>query len=80
MYVVQIIWLKSRLLFNGAALLSGLMFGNLSAIGIYKIIQDKTVFMTNIHGLFLNPFFLLTGAYLGMYFLYRLLMLTFEEL
>jgi len=34
---------------------------------IYKIIRDSTVFMTNIHAIFLNPFFLVTASYLGLY-------------
>jgi hypothetical protein len=78
MILLQIIWFKLRLVFNTAAILSALVFGNISSLAIYGIIKDKTVFMTNIHGIFLNPLFLLTGSYLGVYFIYRLVLLTWE--
>lgn len=55
------------------AYVAALVFGNISAIAIYEIIRDETVFMTNIHALFLNPYFLITGAYLGIFLLYSLL-------
>lgn len=70
---------KLRLLFNLAALISALVFGNISSFAIYEIIKDNTVFMTSIHGIFLNPLFLLTGAYLGIYFIYRIVIWTLEE-
>lgn len=65
---------KFQIFFNTAAILSALLFGNIASIAIYNIIMDDTVFMTNIHGLFLNPFFLITGAYLGLYLLYTLIL------
>ncbi|MEH7299667.1 transposase [Neobacillus drentensis] len=71
---------KLRLLFNIIAILSALVFGNISSIAIYEIIKDDTVFMTNIHGIFLNPLFLLTGAYLGIYFIYRIVLWTLDEI
>jgi hypothetical protein len=70
---------KLRLLFNIVGILSALVFGNISSVAIYEIIRDDTVFMTNIHGIFLNPLFLLTGAYLGIYFIYRIVIWTLEE-
>ncbi|MBY6036688.1 transposase [Fictibacillus nanhaiensis] len=79
MFVLQRAWFKCRLFFNLAALLALLVFSNLISIGIYQIIKNKTVFMTNIHGLLLNPLFLLTGAYLGVYLLYRMVLLTADE-
>ncbi|WP_337189736.1 transposase [Bacillus dakarensis] len=65
---------KFQILFTIAAILSALLFGNIASIALYNIIKDDTVFMTNIHGLFLNPLFLLTGAYLGVYLLYSLIL------
>lgn len=79
LYLFQKIWMQSRWLFNSIALISALVFGNITAFAIYEIIRNQTVFMTSIHALFLNPFFLLTGSYLGVYFLYRLLLLTWDE-
>lgn len=63
-----------RIIFHVAAIMSALIFGNIASIAIHQIIEDGTVFMTNIHALFLNPFFLLTGAYLGLYLLYVIIL------
>ncbi|RKP57418.1 transposase [Cohnella endophytica] len=79
MIYVQNKWAHYRAAFNAAALIAGLIFGNIAAISVYKIIRDHIVFMTTIHAVFLNPFFLATGAYLGVFFLYRLLLLTIPE-
>lgn len=59
-------------LYHLLALISLLLFGNIASISIYKIIVENRVFMTDIHGIFLNPFFLSAGAYLGVYTLYCL--------
>jgi len=75
MVYMQPKWVPLRYLFNMAAIVTGLVFVNISAISVYNIIRDQTVFMTKIHAVFLNPFFLATGAYLGIFFLYRLLLL-----
>ncbi|AQR78265.1 transposase [Paenibacillus larvae] len=79
MILCQKIRFKFRLFFNVLAILSALVFGNISSISIYGIIKDQTVFMTNIHGIFLNPLFLLTGSYLGIYLIYRLALLALDE-
>ncbi|MDY0395896.1 transposase [Virgibacillus halophilus] len=79
MFYIQNHWPKMRLLFNTGALLSLLVFGNIASLSIYQIIQEKTVFMTTIHGLFLNPAFLITGAYTGVYILYRGLLIGVDE-
>lgn len=60
-------------LFDAVAVLAAIVAGNIAAIAVYQIIRDNTVFMTSIHGIFLNPFFLVTGAYLGVYYTYNLL-------
>lgn len=73
MFLVQKRKSRARLLFNALALLSTLVFGNLAAMAVYRIIRDNTIFMTNVHGIFLNPFFLLTGYYLFVYILYQLI-------
>ncbi|MDR6125132.1 hypothetical protein QFZ87_004729 [Bacillus sp. SLBN-46] len=78
--ILQKVQPKLRLLCNIVAILSALVFGNISSLAIYEIIKDDTVFMTNIHSIFLNPLFLLTGAYLGIYFIYRMVIWTLEEI
>ncbi len=77
-YVKNKVHLTQRL-FNVLAIISLIIFGNIAALSVRQILIDNTVFMTAIHGVFLNPFFLITGAYLGIFALYRLLMMTFEE-
>ncbi|MCI1592304.1 MULTISPECIES: hypothetical protein [Heyndrickxia] len=79
MYILQHYWRMLRLLFNSIALLSFLIFGNIAAYSILNVIKDNTVFMTTIHSVFLNVYFLLTGAYIGVYILYQVLFLIFKE-
>lgn len=79
MLVIQHKWIKWRIVFNAASVLSAVILGNISALAIYEILRDHTVFMTSIHAIFLNPLFLLTGAYLGLYLIYRLLLISYEE-
>ena len=67
MIILQRKWFKFRSIFHVAAILSALIFGNIASISIHQIIENQTVFMTNIHALFLNPLFLLAWAYLGVY-------------
>lgn len=79
MYCLQRIWLPLRIIFNVLAIICTLVFGNIAAMAIYSIIKNETVFMTDIHAIFLNPIFLITGAYVGMYVLYLLLFLTINN-
>ncbi len=71
---------KAKSVFNMIAAISAFILGNIAATSIYQIIIDDTVFMTAIHGIFLNLFFLISGAYLGVFFVYRLLILIKDEL
>ena len=70
---------KFNLVYNILAIISILVFGNIASLSIYKVIKENSVFMTTIHAIFLNPFFLITGAYIGIYVLYRMLLLSMEE-
>ncbi|MFZ3580314.1 transposase [Virgibacillus sp. DJP39] len=80
MCFLQLKWKKLNFIFNLAGLVSTLIFGNIASVSIYQIIKNKTVFMTNIHAIFLNPFFLITGSYLGIYIVYLLLNITLYEI
>ncbi|WP_226669799.1 transposase [Metabacillus litoralis] len=73
MVVLYKISYKFQIYFHILAFLSVLIFGNIASIAIHNIIKDDKVFMTNIHGVFLNPYFLCTGAYLGIYLLYLII-------
>ncbi|MBP1993318.1 transposase [Paenibacillus eucommiae] len=68
-----------KLLIDGIAVLSGYVFVIITALAVYQIIRDNTVFMTNIHNVFNNPAFLASGAYLGNYGLYKLLLMFFKQ-
>jgi len=69
----------ARTAFNVLAVLATIIFGGIASTSIYQIIVDDAVFMTTIHAIFLNNLFLVTGAYIGIYMLYRLLLWTWEE-
>ncbi|CUB09823.1 hypothetical protein BN2127_JRS1_01608 [Bacillus cereus] len=49
------------------------VLGTIISIHIYDVLMQDLVFMTSIHGILLNPFFLISGAYIGIYALYLLL-------
>ncbi|WP_433773705.1 hypothetical protein [Bacillus wiedmannii] len=49
------------------------VLGTVISINIYDVLVQDLVFMTSIHGILLNPFFLIAGAYIGTYTLYLLL-------
>jgi hypothetical protein len=68
-----------RLSFNILAVLTMLLFGGIASTSIYQIIMDNAVFMTTIHAIFLNPLFLVSGAYIGVFIIYRLMLLTWHE-
>ncbi|MFJ7970932.1 transposase [Psychrobacillus sp. NPDC096389] len=79
MFYLQNKNMKFQFLFNIIAVISAVIFGSIASTSIFQILIDNAVFMTAIHGIFLNPFFLTTGAYLGVFFVYRLLILTMDE-
>ena len=79
MFYLQNKNIKFRVIFNITAVISAIIFGNIASTSIFQILIDNAVFMTAIHGIFLNPFFLITGAYLGVFIVYRLLILTVDE-
>jgi hypothetical protein len=73
------LWGKFRLILNIVAILSTMVFGMILSLAVYQVILDNKVLMTNIHAILLNPFFLITVSYLGLYILYRLLIITKGE-
>jgi heme/copper-type cytochrome/quinol oxidase subunit 3 len=79
MYYIQNKSKKFQIVFNIIAVISAIIFGNIASASIFQILIDNAVFMTSIHGIFLNPFFLITGAYLGVFIVCRLLILTIDE-
>lgn len=70
---------NAQFIMNAIAFISIVIFGSIASVSVYQIIIDNSVFMTAIHSVFLNPVFLITGAYLGLYIIYRILILTMQE-
>ena len=70
---------KSAIIFNLLAVIFVIIFGSIASTSIYQIIIDDTVFMTKIHALFLNQLFLISGGYIGLFVIYRLMILTMME-
>lgn len=79
MFFTQKRWGRLRDIYHIIAMIAVLVFGNIASLSIYTIIKEGTVFMTAIHGIFLNPFFLMAGSYIGVYVLYGLLLLSAEN-
>ncbi|NEW04416.1 transposase [Paenibacillus sp. SYP-B3998] len=69
-----------QVIYYGVAVVCAYVFGMISVVAIYRIIHDETVFMTNIHAVFQNNLFLLSGAYLGSYGIYMLQYWTLKQL
>lgn len=72
-------WQKIYTFLNMLMVLSVILFGNIAALSIYQIIKNNEVFMTAIHAIFLNSIFLITGAYIGIYTIHRLMLLLIKD-
>ncbi|MGY4795459.1 transposase [Lysinibacillus fusiformis] len=79
MVYLQQKWAIFSLLFNILGVIAAILFSTIAATAITNIILEDAVFMTTIHAVFLNPVFLITGAYLGLYLIYRLIIMTIQE-
>ncbi|ADC50459.1 hypothetical protein BpOF4_12030 [Alkalihalophilus pseudofirmus OF4] len=79
MIIIERFWYKGRFLFNALAYAAFVIFGFIASSAIHTILRDQEVFMTSIHGIFLNKWFLISGAYIGWYTLYRVLLVTLAE-
>ncbi|MCQ6533604.1 MULTISPECIES: hypothetical protein [Bacillus] len=64
---------KIRIVLHISAYLTLYVLGTIISINIYDVLIQNLVFMTSIHGILLNPLFLLAGAYIGIYTLYLIL-------
>ncbi len=67
-------------IFTVGAVIAAIIFGSIASTSVYQIIIDNAVFMTAIHAIFLNPAFLITGGYLGIFIIYRLIKLALDEI
>ncbi|WAH36435.1 transposase [Alicyclobacillus dauci] len=72
-------WHRLRLVYDVVALISAIVSFSASSTTIYSVIKNNTVFMTTLHALFIDPFFLIPSAYLGVYVIYMLCIAVFEQ-
>lgn len=68
-----------RKLFHLAAFILAIVFANSVALTIYETWIHDAVYTTSIHGILLNPYFLIPGAYLGIFFIYKLFSFIFDD-
>ena len=61
------------------AVIAVILFEVTSAVAVYQIRRDGTIFMTNIHRLFDNYIFLISAAYLGINGAMQLIRYTFRH-
>lgn len=61
------------------AVIAVILFEVTSAVAVYLIRRDGTIFMTNIHRLFDNYIFLISAAYLGIYGAMQLIRYMFRH-
>ncbi|TSB47106.1 transposase [Alkalicoccobacillus porphyridii] len=74
MVVTRRKWEVLSFIYDGLALASFLVFSSIAAASVFEIIVNHTVFMTNIHALFLNGVVLLSASYLILFIPYKLLL------
>ncbi|YCA41898.1 transposase [Bacillus sp. JZ8] len=79
MLILQKKYTVLNFVFNVFAFVAILLFGNIVSLAIHDVLQEDLVFMTTIHAILLNPFLLISGAYIGVYLLYRILLLIVKE-
>ncbi|MED0964395.1 hypothetical protein [Bacillus paramycoides] len=58
---------KIRIALHIFAYVALYVLGTIISINIYDVLIQHLVFMTSIHGILLNPLFLISGAYVGIY-------------
>ncbi|PWK13153.1 transposase [Tumebacillus permanentifrigoris] len=62
--------------FDLIAALSVLLANIAAGLAVLEIKQESTEFTTHVHEIFMDPLFLVTTGYIGVYSVYRLLVAT----
>lgn len=75
-----LLWHWMRLAYNMVALISAIISFSAASRTIYSVIRDNTVFMTTIHAIFIDLFFLIPSAYLGVYVIYLLYIAAWKQI
>ncbi|MEC0247627.1 hypothetical protein P4H65_17695 [Paenibacillus chitinolyticus] len=73
-----LVWLQNKVtgakfIIDVLAYAALVLFSGIAGITVAEILVNNTVFMTSVHKVFLNPFFLASGGWLGLYALQRLI-------
>ncbi|MFE4568546.1 hypothetical protein [Paenibacillus chitinolyticus] len=73
-----LVWLQNKVagakfVLDAAAYAALVLLSGIAGITVGEILVNNTVFMTNVHKVFLNPVFLVSGGWLGLYALQRLI-------
>jgi hypothetical protein len=63
----------ARITMDLLAVVCAICFGIITALSVYDIRRHHTIFMTDIHKVFDNWLYLITGSYLGLYGIARLI-------
>lgn len=63
-------------IFDLVAALSVLLANIAAGLAVLEIKQENTEFTTHVHQIFMDPLFLVTTGYIGVYSVYRLLVAT----
>lgn len=79
MYFLQRKYPHLQRIYHIMALIALLVFGNLAALQVYEVIIEDAVYSFQIHSIFLNPLFMISGAYLGVYVIYLLLIFSLHS-
>ncbi|MBH5317257.1 transposase [Paenibacillus sp. GSMTC-2017] len=70
---------RARQLFDWVACLAIFIFSINAATAVLRTNLDGTVFMTEVHSVLMNPAFLISGAYLGIYGLARVALIAWRR-
>lgn len=73
MYVLRTYWHKLDFIYLTLALVSLVSFNGSLSTSVFQTLKDQTIFMTTIHQVLLDPFFLIGGGYIGLYAVYLLI-------
>ncbi|MFS0840035.1 hypothetical protein [Paenibacillus sp. 1P03SA] len=73
-----LVWLQNKVtgakrIMDTAAYAALVLFSGIAGVTVSEILVNGTVFMTSVHKVFLNPLFLASGGWLGLYALQRLI-------
>lgn len=68
-----------RWLYHIIALIALVVVGNITALKIYEVLKNEAVYSFQIHSIFQNLIFLITSAYLGVYLIFLLLLVSSQN-